>query len=1000
MVFRIEVGLRGEMQDPHGVVLKRRILNDFDITGITEVRVLKVYLLDIAQCTENMAERFTREVLADPLIEVAHSGEELTDTFPFDWLIEVGFLPGVTDNEGKTTRWAFDLLFPGTLAPHDSVYTGRKFLLNGAISQKEVETIATGLLCNKLIQRYRILSRASWEKGERIGTTVPVVTEKSRPEVRLISLEIKDEELDRLSKDRGLALSREEMKAIQAYYRHPRTKEIRKKHSFPEMPTDCELEILAQTWSEHCKHKIFNAEIFYTDAIANAAEKIDSLFKTYIKKTTEDLLPRTPWIRSVFDDNAGVIEIDEGLLFAMKVETHNSPSALDPYGGALTGIVGVNRDIIGCGLGAKPICNIDVFCFASPFYRGDLPGPNLLHPARIFRGVHQGIRDGGNESGIPVVNGSIFFDNRFIGKPLVFCGTGGIMPTTVAGKSSWKKRPEVGDLVVMVGGRVGKDGIHGATFSSEELHPGSPVTAVQIGDPIVQKRMLDLILEARDRGLYTAITDNGAGGLSSSVGEMAVATGGAIVYLEKVPLKYAGLQPWEIFLSEAQERMTLAVPPSHFSALQELAAVHEVEVTAIGSFTNTGLLEVYYEQTPVALLEMDFLHNGVPKMRLEAVFSKRENNVWDLPVYEDLNPIMLDMIGRLNIASKESWVRQYDHEVQGRSAGKPFVGAFHDGPADAAVLRISPDRRTAIVLSHGIKPTYSDIDAYWMAASVIDEAVRNAVSVGGDPSFMAGLDNFCWPDPIYDEEKNPDGKEKLGALVRANKAIYDVCSAYRIPLISGKDSMKNDYGSGTGKISVPPTLLFTLISRITDVGMMVSMDFKNPGDIVYLIGETAEEMGASEYFTYHGIKDYGRVPKVNTALFFSAYRKLHVAMKEGIVASAHDLSDGGLGVALAESAFAGGLGVKIDLTKVPRRGLIERDDFVLFSESNGRILVSVSPAHRERFEEIMVDVPMGRIGEVNGSGFMKVSGTGGKMLVSLPCEELWRRWKRPLEKLE
>ncbi len=1000
MVFRVEVGLRGDLKDPHGKIIQRRVKSDFNIESVTDVRVFKVYLIDVQKADLAQVKRFVAEVLTDPVTEVAHLNEDLTDAFAFDWLAEVGFLPGVTDNEGRTALWAFKTLFPGVAGEHDAVYAGRKYLLRGPLVQKEVERISTGLLCNKLIQRHRVIGRAAWEKGDRMGDRIPAVTEQARPEVRLVPLEIEDEALDKISKERVLALSREEMKAIQAYYRRPRTKAMRKELGFPELPTDCELEVIGQTWSEHCKHKIFSAEIFYTDAVTNVAMKIDSLFKSYIKKTTYDLLPTMPWVKSVFDDNAGVIEIDDGLLLAMKVETHNSPSALDPYGGALTGIVGVNRDIMGCGLGAKPIFNTDVFCFASPFYRGDLPGPNLLHPARIFRGVHQGVKDGGNESGIPVVNGSIFFDNRFIGKPLVFCGTGGLMPAEVRGKPSWQKKPQPGDLIVMTGGRVGKDGIHGATFSSEELHPGSPVTAVQIGDPIVQKRMTDFILEARDKGLYTSITDNGAGGLSSSIGEMATGTGGARINLEKVPLKYEGLQPWEIFVSEAQERMTLSVPAQHMAELQRIAAIHEVEMTAIGEFTTSGQLEIYHGKTPVALLDMEFLHDGLPKMKLEAVWARPECNQWDLPQYDDLNAIMVDMIGRLNIASKEEWVRQYDHEVQGRSAGKPFVGAFNDGPADAAVVRLTPFRKSACVVSHGLKPTFSDIDAYWMTASVIDEAVRNAVAVGGDPDFLAGLDNFCWPDPVHHEEKNPGGKEKLAALVRSNMALYDICTQYRIPLISGKDSMKNDYGSGKEKISVPPTLLFTLLSRMADVEKMVSMDFKNAGDIVYLVGTTAEEMGASEYFSYHGIKTCGLAPKVRPAEFLATYRKLHIAMKEGLVASAHDLSDGGLAVAVAESAFAGALGVKLDVTKVPRKGVIERDDIVLFSESNGRILVSVSPAHRDRFEAIMAEAPFAAVGEVNGSGFMKVSGTGGKVLISLPSEELWRHWKAPLEKLK
>lgn len=683
----------------------------------------------------------------------------------------------------------------------------------------------------------------------------------------------------------------------------------------------------------------------------------------------------------------------------MKVETHNSPSALDPYGGALTGIVGVNRDILGCGMGARPIFNTDIFCFASPLYKGELPGPNLLHPARIFRGVHSGVKDGGNESGIPVVNGSIFFDNRFIGKPLVFCGTGGLMPKKAAGKVTHKKKARPGDLIIMAGGRVGKDGIHGATFSSEELHEGSPATAVQIGDPIIQKRMIDFILEARDRGLYSAITDNGAGGLSSSVGEMAEDTNGALVNLDKVPLKYHGLQPWEIFISEAQERMTIAVPSENYEELQKLAKIHEVEISSIGKFTDSGSLEIYHEDKPVALIDMEFLHNGGPRYQLQAVWNRHEDMEYELPEYENYSDILLDMVSRLNIASKEEWVRQYDHEVQGRSAGKPFCGKDADGPSDAAVIKVSPFKKKGIVASHGIKPTFSDIDAYWMTASVIDEAVRNAVAVGADPEFMSGLDNFCWPDPVYDEEKNPDGKDKLASLVRSNNALYDYCKSYGIPLISGKDSMKNDYGSGKDKISIPPTLLFTLISSMEDVEKMVSMDFKNAGDLVYLTGVTADEMGGSEYILYHGLKKKGAVPKVDADANMAVYKSLHKAINGSLVESAHDLSDGGLAVAAAESAFAGGYGVKLDLSAVPCKEGAKRDDVVLFSESNGRILLSVKPENREEFEKTMAGCNIALVGETTGSQFMKVTGVSGQGVVNLSIEELKRCWQEPLKKL-
>jgi len=702
-------------------------------------------------------------------------------------------------------------------------------------------------------------------------------------------------------------------------------------------------------------------------------------------------------LKSVFVDNAGIVEVDDDTLLAMKVETHNSPSALDPYGGALTGIVGVNRDILGCGMGAKPIFNTDMFCFASPFYSGELPGENLLHPARIFRGVHRGVKDGGNESGIPVVNGSIFFDNRFIGKPLVFCGTGGLMPKEAANVPTHTKKAKAGDFIVMTGGRVGKDGIHGATFSSEELHAASPVTAVQIGDPIVQKRMTDFILEARDKGLFRSITDNGAGGLSSSVGEMAEDTNGALINLEKVPLKYAGLQPWEIFISEAQERMTLAVPPSDLAALQEIADIHEVEIAEIGKFTDSGFLEIYHEKASVALLDMDFLHNGGPKYNLIAEWDRMEDTDYELPEYEDYNNIMLDMISRLNIASKEEWVRQYDHEVQGRSAQKPFCGKDADGPSDAAVIRLSPFKKKAVVASHGLNPTFSDIDAYWMTASVIDEAVRNAVAVGADPDFMSGLDNFCWPDPVYDEVKNPDGKDKLASLVRSNMALYDFCKAYSIPLISGKDSMKNDYGSGEKKISIPPTLLFTLISKMDDVEKMITMDFKKSGDIVYLLGDTFEEMGASEYFFYNGIRAKGAVPKVDAVRFLANYKKLNNAINKGLVNSAHDLSDGGLAISAAESAFAGGLGVKLNLANIKSND-VNRDDVLLFSESNGRILISISEENREEFEKVMGSYCK-KIGVVTTSGFMKVKGVNGDNIINVSTDELKRCWKEPLTKL-
>jgi len=992
MVFRVEVGLRKDIKDPEGLTYLRRIRNDLGIDSVTDVRVLKVYLIDTVIQDPAQISAFAGEVLADPVIEVFETGEVLADNYNSDWVIETGFLPGVTDNEGKTALWGMKTFFGGIDAS-DMIFSGRKYLISGTLDKATAETVASKLLANPLIQRYSVISTKEWAQGKKNGNNVPRVKGTSIPVVETVSLDVSDAELVEISRSKVLALSLEEMKAVRDYFRKKEVLEFRKELGFPKKATDCEIEVIAQTWSEHCKHKIFAADIKYSDKLTGKDLQIKSLYKSYIKKVTYELKESKPWIKSVFDDNAGIIQIDDDTLFAMKVETHNSPSALDPYGGALTGIVGVNRDIIGCGMGAKPILNTDVFCFASPYYKGALPGANLMHPARIFRGVHRGVKDGGNESGIPVVNGSIYFDNRFIGKPLVFCGTGGLMPAELAGKPAFEKSALVGDLIVMSGGRVGKDGIHGATFSSEELHEGSPVTAVQIGDAIVQKRMLDFVIEARDKGLYNAITDNGAGGLSSSVGEMARDTGGAVINLEKVPLKYQGLQPWEIYISEAQERMTISVPEEKLAELQKVADIHEVEITVVGKFTDTGYLEIYYNDLKAALIEMEFLHDGNPRYSLMAEWNSVEKESEPLADYENLNSIMLDMMARLNISSKENWVRQYDHEVQGRSAGKPFVGVENDGPADAGVLRISPFKKNAIVVSHGIKPSFSDIDCYWMTASVIDEAVRNAVATGADPDFMSGLDNFCWPDPVYDEERNPDGKHKLAQLVRSNMALYDFCKQYQIPLISGKDSMKNDYGSGKNKISIPPTLLFTLISKMDDVEKMVTMDFKKEGDRIFLLGETKNELAGSEYFIYHGRPREGFVPKVDAGKFMKSYYSLKKAIDAGLVRSAHDLSDGGLAVALSESAFAGMLGAKIDLRKIARGMEVVRNDTALFSESNGRILVSVSPENAEQFKKTMSECTISEIGEVTPSGFVKITGLDGSTVVNLNISDLKKSWK-------
>ncbi|MFN3567737.1 MAG: phosphoribosylformylglycinamidine synthase subunit PurL, partial [Caldimicrobium sp.] len=829
--------------------------------------------------------------------------------------------------------------------------------------------------------------------------------------------EMSEAELLNLSKERLLALNLEEMKTIAEYFSRKDFIEVRKAYSLSEEITDVELECLAQTWSEHCKHKIFNAKIYYKDLETSTSEEIDSLFKSYIKRATEEIRKEKgerDFCLSVFVDNAGVIKLDEKWAFAFKVETHNSPSALDPYGGALTGIVGVNRDPLGTGKGAKLIFNTDVFAFAPPDWDKPLP-PRILHPKRIFEGVREGVEHGGNQSGIPTVNGSIVFDPRYLGKPLVYCGTGGLIPIEVAGKPGWEKKASPGDFIVMVGGKVGKDGIHGATFSSEALHEGSPATAVQIGDPITQKKMVDFLLKARDLGLYTSITDNGAGGLSSSVGEMAREAGGAEIDISKAPLKYPGLKPWEILLSESQERMTLAVPPYKLEAFLNLAKKMDVLATPLGRFTDSGYFHVLYEGKTVALLPLDFLHEGVPQLKLFAEWKKPPYpEKVDVPYPEDFNSLLKDLLKSYNICSKEYVVRQYDHEVQGKSVIKPLCGIMEDGPSDAAVLRYDWESKAGIVVAHGICPKFSDYDTYYMTANAIDEAIRNAVCVGGDIEYMAGLDNFCWCDPI-EGEKNPDGKYKLAQLVRSVKALYDYTKIYSIPCISGKDSMKNDYlmslgltpegenpyqvgtilTDGSLKISIPPTLLFSVVSKIPDVTLAQTMDIKRPGALLYLLGETEEELAGSEYFRLLNIVG-GKVPKPNAHLNKEIYLRLREAIYQKIVDSAHDLSDGGLGVALAEKAFSGGFGAIVDLTSIPIRGE-KRDDFILFSESAGRILVSVPKEKQRDFESLFQGLPCYLIGESLSEQSLQVKGIDGKLIINADIWELKKAWQEPFK---
>ncbi len=988
MAHRIEVGFKQGMRDALGEKTAKQAAEQLGI-AVEKVRTVEAYTIE-EELNNTELNFLAKEVFADAIVNDYAVDRPLAASSEFDYAIEVGYKPGVTDNAGATAREAIEDALGRKLI--GGVYSSRQYLLKGIASFEAAQAIARGLLANGLIETARIKSSREWSGEIGFEPHVPAVkistTELGAQEIAVSSAG--DTQLLQLSAHRLLALSQPELAAVKGYFGQASVQNERREVGLGSEPTDAELEAIAQTWSEHCKHKIFNALIEYDDGETGEGKTINSLFKTYIRGATQALAK--PWLVSVFTDNAGIVGFDSQWDVAIKVETHNWPSALDPYGGALTGIVGVNRDVMGAGLGAKLLFNTDVFCFAPPSTQ--VPA-GVLAPKRVFEGVRRGVQDGGNKSGVPTVNGCVVFHEGFAARPLVYCGTAGLLPKEVNGVPSAKKRVSSGDLIVMCGGRIGKDGIHGATSSSMKMDESSPASAVQLGDPITQKKMADFLLEARDEGCYTAITDNGAGGLSSSVGEMASLCGGFEMHLDAAPLKYPGLLPWEILVSESQERMTVAVPPQKLGELELLAAKHGVEASVLGQFTSSGKFHCLHNGKTVAFLDMQFLHEGVPQMRLCARWEKpvqKEPVVFEPP---DYNHCLKQMLSRLNACSKEYVVRQYDHEVQGGSVVKPLTGADNDGPSDAGVVRPVLQSNSALVVSNGICPKYSAIDAYWMAANAVDEAVRNYVCVGGDLDRIAGLDNFSWCDPLPGPS-NPGAGYKLAQLVRACEGLRDACVAYGMPLVSGKDSMKNDFvAPGGERHSIPPTLLVTAIGKISDATKAVTMDAKAPGDLVYVLGTTANELGASEYYATQGAVG-NSVPKID----FDANKKLYAALgnaiSAGLVASCHDASDGGLGVALAETAFAGGLGVKIELVKAPRAGGVKRDDFLLFSESAGRFVVTVKKENAEKLEKELEGSSFGRVGEVTAEKKLVAHGLKGNKIIDLSLAELKKAWQAPL----
>ncbi|VTR99122.1 phosphoribosylformylglycinamidine synthase ii : Phosphoribosylformylglycinamidine synthase subunit PurL OS=Pirellula staleyi (strain ATCC 27377 / DSM 6068 / ICPB 4128) GN=purL PE=3 SV=1: AIRS: AIRS_C: AIRS: AIRS_C [Tuwongella immobilis] len=799
---------------------------------------------------------------------------------------------------------------------------------------------------------------------------------------QLVTVPLRDADdatLEQISRQGQLALALDEMQIIQTHFR-----ELQRD------PTDIELETIAQTWSEHCSHKTLRSAVRYDETIdgVTTTKHFGNLLKETIfgaTQTIREQLGDKDWCVSVFVDNAGVVTFNDEYHVCFKVETHNHPSAIEPYGGANTGLGGVIRDPLGTGLGAKPICNTDVFCFAPPDTPPESLPPGVLHPRRVMQGVVAGVRDYGNRMGIPTVNGAVLFDPAYLGNPLVFCGTVGLIPV-----NRIEKAAKPGDLIVALGGRTGRDGIHGATFSSLELTDESEKVsggAVQIGNAITEKKVLDVVLAARDRGLFHAVTDCGAGGFSSAVGEMAAEIG-ADVQLELAPLKYDGLTYTEIWISESQERMVLAVPEADWPALQALAESEDVEAAVLGRFTDTGRLKLSYHGNPVGELDLHFLHEGRPKLVRAATWTKP-------PEQEPLghghrrspHESLLAILSSYSVCSKEWIIRQYDHEVQGGSVIKPLVGVRDDGPSDAAVVMPILGDYAGIAIGCGINPQYGKLDPGAMAGLAIDEAVRNVVAVGADPAKIAILDNFCWA--------NVRDPEVLGALVRTAEACRDVAVAYGTPFISGKDSLNNEFRSPERTIAIPSTLLVSALGQIADVRTCVTMDLKAAGHLIYQVGVTKPDLGGSHYHMVQGITG-GRVPQVDLELAPKVFRAMHAAISAGLVRSCHDLSEGGLATALAEMAFAGEIGV--DVTSLDAiTGPEPLSDIVrLYSESPTRFVVEVPEERAAAFEQLLAGIPLAKIGVTVKEPRLRIADSNGEWLIWAKLSELKDAWQKPL----
>ncbi|MEX0616572.1 MAG: phosphoribosylformylglycinamidine synthase subunit PurL [Candidatus Woykebacteria bacterium] len=872
----------------------KRSIDNLGIKGIESVREFSVFWLAQASIKD-------LNVLSAKLLHSSFTQEVFINTIPKSLTkgalkVEVVSDLGVIDpREASFKKAARDL----GVKKEIKVRFGRLYSITGRLNANDLALIKRRLLIKNAIEH-------EVTKSERIFVKTP------KYKFKLTTVPISkanEQELLKISESGRLSLNISEMKEIQNYFK-----------GLGRGPTDIELETIAQTWSEHCSHKTLKGNFLHNGTLIN------NLLKTAIIEPS--LALRKPYVVSAFEDNAGGVKIGNRVI-CVKVETHNHPSALEPVGGAETGTGGVIRDIIGFGKGAKPVSSIVCFCVGPQDLSYDKLPQGVLHPKAILSGIVEGTKSYGNQMGIPTdfFQDSLLVHKNYVGNPLVYCGAVGETDLD----SAKKLEPRKGDLVVLLGGFTGRDGVHGANFSSESLKGKSETTslgAVQIGDAIMEKKTQDAILEIKDKRLSPWITDCGGGGLSSAIGE----TGkniGVLVNLDKVPKKYEGLSYSEIWISESQERMIVVCSEDNKGEILEICRKFDVPATVIGEFTGKSSLELYYGRKKVADIGMKFLHDGCPVVSGRTFWKEKKRNRKKASAV-NFGEAIKKLLSDPDLTSKALIAHQYDSTVQGGTIIGPFTDEEELTHEDVTIRKLSEGQNLGFALTITANPNLTSTNPRYMSHWIITHSLAKLAVSGADFTKSALLDNFSWG--------SPKEVKVMGELVESLLGCKDAVEGFKVPFISGKDSLNNQFKGDKGEVTIPGTLLITALAPMLNIKKVVDQGFQNKDDAVLLLGELQKDMGGSCFGRLYNLQ--GEIPKINFEKTRALLVQLSFAIRKGLIESGVAIGKGGLALALAKACVSSGLAAEINLDSLNKKFDLKNHE-ILFSESAGAVVVTV-----------------------------------------------------------